>query len=55
MTEDDRKWHNNWLQMKQVIETQLKELKNSQKNSKLLKMTKNDKVSLWEKMTKNDK
>ena len=55
MTEDDRKWHNNWLKMRQVIKTQLKELKNSQKNSKWSKMTKNDKVSSWEKMTKNDK
>ena len=43
MTEDDRKWHNNWLKMRQVIKTQLKELKNSQKNSKWSKMTENDK------------
>ena len=55
MTEDDRKWHNIWLKMRQVIKTQLTELKNSQKNSKWSKMTKNDKVSSWEKMTKNDK
>ena len=54
ITENDRKWHNKWLKMRQVIETKLKELKNSQKDSKWSKMTKNDKVSSWEKMTKND-
>ena len=42
MTENDRKWHNKWLKMRQVIETKLKELKNSQKDSKWSKMTKND-------------
>ena len=55
ITENDRKWQNRWLKMRQVIETKLKEQKNSQNDSKWSKMTKNDKVSSWEKMTKNDK
>ena len=55
ITENDRKWHNRWLKMRQVIETKLKEQKNSQNDSIWWKMTKNDKVSSWEKMTENDK
>ena len=31
MTENDRKWHSNWLKMRQVIKTQLKELKKQSK------------------------
>ena len=44
MTENDTKWQKKWLKMTQMIWTHLKELKNSQNDSKWSKMTKNDKV-----------